>query len=216
MKRCRMPSRRRGRAILKRSWAVACVASLFAALGAFALGYLRISGVSMPLPGDSWFAVGSVSGSLVLVWRTAPDGASGEVMLRAGGSLPLDSKGRLDITAPHDVFLGPSLRWREYTTRWSLGSFACQTGREASSGPRPGGWSPVRYSATDAWVLAVPWWPILLLTGTSAVTVIRRHLVTRRRRRAGQCLYCGYDLRASGERCPECGTATPKRTGATA
>lgn len=34
-----------------------------------------------------------------------------------------------------------------------------------------------------------------------------------RRRRAGQCEKCAYDLRASAGRCPECGAATPEIRG---
>lgn len=41
---------------------------------------------------------------------------------------------------------------------------------------------------------------VLWLVMASPVSVVER------RRRAGRCLRCGYDLRASPERCPECGS----------
>jgi hypothetical protein len=37
---------------------------------------------------------------------------------------------------------------------------------------------------------------------------IQRERRTARRRAAGQCVACGYDLRESPERCPECGTVS--------
>jgi hypothetical protein len=47
---------------------------------------------------------------------------------------------------------------------------------------------------------------LLLLPAAAAATRLVAYLRARRDARAGRCLRCGYDLRASPERCPECGT----------
>ena len=63
------------------------------------------------------------------------------------------------------------------------------------------------------WLLRIPYWFIAVAFGAwplaVAGSVSRRQLVRRRLRRAaerGVCPVCGYDLRASGGRCPECGS----------
>jgi hypothetical protein len=69
--------------------------------------------------------------------------------------------------------------------------------------------------------LRLPLWSIATVAGALpvywAITFPRRR--TRRRRLVlGQCLKCGYDLRAHqrGQKCPECGTTiAPEATGAT-
>src|SRR5688500_1788421 len=58
---------------------------------------------------------------------------------------------------------------------------------------------------SDANLLRVPYW---LSAGTclpGPLYLGTRHLQRRRRRKLSLCSGCGYDLRATPERCPECG-----------
>lgn len=56
----------------------------------------------------------------------------------------------------------------------------------------------------------VPYWKLVVaLLLLPAWQVYLRVRTRRERLRAGLCRQCGYDLRASSDRCPECGTAIP-------
>lgn len=63
--------------------------------------------------------------------------------------------------------------------------------------------------AVGYWSLVVPWWVLFLVTGILPAAWTRRRWRDSRmasRRRQNRCVICGYDLRASRDRCPECGT----------
>jgi hypothetical protein len=70
----------------------------------------------------------------------------------------------------------------------------------------------------DTYVI-LPMWAVTAALGALPGWVIARHV--RRRRRAGRarawcCGACGYDCRATPERCPECGTVAPRADGVNA
>jgi hypothetical protein len=54
-------------------------------------------------------------------------------------------------------------------------------------------------------VIVVPAWFGLIVTGALPALWIKRRLAARRAHPPGCCPTCGYDLRATPERCPECG-----------
>jgi hypothetical protein len=84
-------------------------------------------------------------------------------------------------------------------TWWNrLGFYTAQTGWESSFA-----------SESQEWVAVPAWLPVLAFLVLPVVWIVRRRKA-RRRVSAGLCETCGYDLRGTPERCPECGTV-PKR-----
>jgi hypothetical protein len=70
---------------------------------------------------------------------------------------------------------------------------------------------PANPRDTSGWTLRaqLPWWLLFLATATLPISRMTRALRARRRRGGGLCPACGYDLRATPDRCPECGATPP-------
>jgi hypothetical protein len=60
--------------------------------------------------------------------------------------------------------------------------------------------------------VVVPSWFLTVLFGAMPAITLYRFVRGRRRRDEGLCRVCGYDLRATSDRCPECGTPLTTQT----
>ena len=69
------------------------------------------------------------------------------------------------------------------------------------------GLGSTRSPPTSSTMVAVPLWPFVVLSLIPPALAWRSRRRRLRRTRAALCLACGYDLRATPGRCPECGTA---------
>lgn len=63
---------------------------------------------------------------------------------------------------------------------------------------------------SDVAHISIPHWFLLTLFATLPAVRFYRHLRRRRIAQIGHCRQCGYDLRATPDRCPECGTVPGK------
>ena len=88
-----------------------------------------------------------------------------------------------------------------------LGLNIAQTGWGVTAPVGNGEWFTVTWIIVPYWLLAIPF---LFCGGLWLAIASARRSRSARRRRAGFCTNCGYDLRATPDRCPECGTAPAK------
>ena len=93
----------------------------------------------------------------------------------------------------------------DFRPRWSRGGFNLK----ADSGQSPSG----QWSAGNRWWyrgVVVPHWALFLALAWAPALRLRHLWILRQRRLQGLCLNCGYDVRASGEVCSECGGSLRK------
>jgi hypothetical protein len=161
-------------------------------------------------PADSIFDVGVARPGAGDRYRGA-----GLASVRVGADARYVVIGVVATSDPLDVWSfrlvrneGNSLRWTwgamlaaSFTEGhvWQSDRFGCfGFGHRVDEGPGTQG--------VNSWAIMVPHWfpsPLFAVLPTVRVAgLIRR----RRRNRAGRCVTCGYDCRATPERCPECGT----------
>ena len=75
-----------------------------------------------------------------------------------------------------------------------------------------GRWYNIMLFSQSGSSLRIPWWPFIALFGAWPAARVFRWARARRLVNAGACPGCGYDLRCTPDRCPECGRARPLPT----
>ena len=90
--------------------------------------------------------------------------------------------------------------------KWNKLGFSKTTGEiemPSASGIMEGSYSATVYPYS---MWTAPVWPFIVMAALMPLLWLRTWFRTNLRRRRGLCENCSYDLRASRERCPECGT----------
>ena len=115
----------------------------------------------------------------------------------------------------------PGLLEEQYPARWwwsryQSNGFTIDIVERSGEGVGWGGFAyrTTRPSTSGYHAVIVPCWFIVVVIVLLPTPELARRLARGRRLRQKRCATCGYDLRASPDRCPECGVIPPCVTAA--
>jgi hypothetical protein len=144
------------------------------------------------------------SGTLAVQWLRGRVDVGGDNVTRAAHALDFDS---WDVT--------PDMVWSDSGAGqwWNRLGFAHDIAVNPAPVAATGGTAgPGGGASVVSWQASAPLWAAVLVLIPLPLTWLNQWSTRRHRARSGLCPTCGYDLRASPERCPECGTPTKART----
>jgi hypothetical protein len=148
----------------------------------------------------------SYAGPRQQIGRATPAPAKYREVALGGGHLAFST---IETFAP-PAGLGGGYPYGAELSEWE--AMGLRWRREGLTIQRPGDRAVVAVvSRTSTFVVWLAW-PLLLSAILPAGWLVWRRKIARERRK-GMCRVCGYDLRASPDRCPECGTAIAVRSG---
>lgn len=176
---------------------------------------------------------------LVMTWWVRGRRPRSQFATPRGGTLyvwPGSEAGKVEVNwivplaQPYRFPGGDFTRYVEWTGRVNDARVDFQAGLEYRHGlawEAPGPDAPlnpvgrplVHVASARSYSLVLPYWLLSILTIPLPALWLRLALRDRRaaRRAArGQCVVCGYDLRGTRSRCPECGTACEAQPAAAA
>ncbi len=176
---------------------------------------LRIASVAslvlVVLLSAAWFRSTGVRDWIDLYRGGYVTSESGHVAFWSNGRLPTGlRKASADVVIP-GKFIDAELQRTSRPGFWRDQGFGFHNfGFTETYLPSAGGMMPPP-KVVPVFLVVVPYWPPIALLSLVGVATWRGSGWRLRvlRRRAGLCLACGYDLRESPERCPECGEAKP-------
>jgi hypothetical protein len=122
------------------------------------------------------------------------------------------------VTARYlEWFEGPSGRFRNTDAAINYCQRSAQANARVNFRFAGFEWTNLNFKSTDPGFVAIPYWALAAGMAALSLWAMLRRRSQRERLLPGHCIACGYDLRASHEKCPECGVPVPvaQRTEAT-
>jgi len=173
-----------------------------AALGLWICSYFVVQDLTWLDPKGPSIGMASSRGTIGLYWSLEPYPYMENARLLYTASGPVMHPIELWWWGREESGSAPPSARRDPVWRWNLGSFAYQVRWHKA-------WSEkhrqIEFTTVEARLLVIPNWFVCLVTAPLPARWFYVHFRQRKRRRRGLCLHCGYDLRASKDRCPECG-----------